>query len=279
MSMRPDQFCGNCGAARSPDGVFCSQCGVPYETSDEGFVSSTGRLHAPTQVASTPPQAFWPPSAPTYQAGTLPVPPTSSRRMTRLLIVQGVLIVTLLMVILVVLLHPFGDGNGSPSGTGASALSTATLIPAPTATPTPLYAKGLASHDIDMFARALGEALQNYDAASINPYILMPFTIVCDEGSDYGGQCDTSWEEVQNQINKQALSLDILTQGLDLENGYTLASYCPGVTTYDSYLLIGSFEQETQMPLAHLGTAVLGISCSCGSAPNPLLDWDAVYFC
>lgn len=201
--------------------------------------------------------------------------------MTRLLIVQGIIIVALLAVVLVVLLHPFAGENGSPSGTGVTALTPAALTPSPTLTPIPTYASGLASSDIDVFAQALGEALQHYDGASISPHVLMPFFISCSQNvlPPQPGSCDTSWAEIQNQITTQTLLLDMLTQGLTLQNGYTLDSYCPGVATNDSYLLIGTFEQETGMPLAHLGRAVLGIACSCGSSPTPLLEWQAVFFC
>jgi hypothetical protein len=191
--------------------------------------------------------------------------------------------VALLIVILVLLLHPIAGGNGSPSGTVVTARAPGAMTPSPTATapptPIPTYAIGLASGDNDTFAQSLGESLQHYDTVTITPYVLTPFTIMCNEGNDYQGQCDATWTEVKDQIATQTLLLDMLTQGLNLQGGYTLPSYCPGLTSNVSYILIGTFEQETGMPLAHLGRAVLGIACSCGSSPHPLLDWVAVYFC
>lgn len=269
MTMMQEGFCGNCGLARAPQAVVCPRCGMPYEASGIGYDPTT-----------PPPQASWQ-SSPTYFTGSPPHSVPASRWTTRVLIGQSVVIVVLLAVILVVLLHPFAGGNTAQPEAGGGALipATATAAVLPTRAPTPTYASGLASSDINVFVQSLGDALQHYDGVSISSHVVMPFLVVCAEGSGYQGPCDTSWAEVQNQITTRTLLLDMLTQGLNLQNWYTLATYCPGVVTTDTYVLIGTFEQETGMPLAHLGRAVLGIACSCGSSPAPLLDWQAVYFC
>lgn len=284
MSMMHDRFCGNCGSARSPQDTTCPQCGVPFEAPDAALTASTGPLQAPTQVASTPPQSFWQPSSPTYHAGVPPLPALSSRWTTRLLIGQGVIVVALLAVILIVLLHPFASGDGSQSR--ALALNTATvaptLPPTPTLAPTPTYVSGLSSSDPNVFARSLGEALQAYDVTSIEPYVLTKqFFVICLEGNDYQGTCDTSWAQVRQQIAAQQLLLDILTQGLILVNATSLDQYCTGLGGGSSsdILAIGSFEQETSMPLSHLGGVVLGIASSGGSALHPTYAWSELYFC
>lgn len=284
MTMMQDGFCGNCGLARPPLAVVCPRCGVPFEASGTSYDPSTLPLQAPTQVASTPPQASWQ-SSPTYFTGTPPPSAPASQWATRLLIGQGVIVVVLLAVILVVLLHPFAGGNSPQPGESAvgSATSTPTVMQTavPTLTPPPNYVGDLASTDPDVFAHALGEALQSYDAASIVPHVhTTQFEVFCDEGNTFQGTCDTSWVDVQTQITARTLLIDVLTQGLNLQNTSAFASYCPGLTVYDSYILIGSFEQETAMPLAHLGRAILALGClACGSAPVQQWAWDAVYFC
>jgi|GEM_PF-3235800 len=278
MSMSRDRYCGNCGNPRLPDDRSCRHCGASFSVF--GFDTSAINSQTPTQLSSSTTQPIWQPSSPAYSTGTPdPLPASHSRWTTRLLIGQGVLVLVLLSIILVLIVRPFAGSNPPPT---QSIVPTPTATRSPTIQPTPPYASNLSSTNPNLFVNAFADALQEQDVASIEPHTdTLNFEVVCDQRGGLPGTCDTSWYELKGQLASGTVILD-LPQDATLNQSPPLASLCPDEpdpSGFLDFIVVGTFDQVTDnLPLSHLGTAVLGFECvTCGSRST--WAWRAVFLC
>ncbi len=244
---------------------MCPRCGMPYFDT-----SVINQQASPTQVERNTPQPGWQsPSLSPYPVTLTPPSAPPSHWITRLLVVQSVLIVGMLATLVVLLVRPSGGSSTSQQ----SVLGTATVTPTPVIQPTPLYAINLSSDNFNVFINALDDALAEHDIASIEPHTdPLRFTVDCGGVSP----CDTGWYDLRTQLSADDLRLALAADA----NRYAPASSpCPDTVYQPEFIwAVGSFNNMTNMLLGHYGTATFGFETCCGGSSITYI-WEALYFC
>jgi hypothetical protein len=135
------------------------------------------------------------------------------------------------------------------------------------------HATNLSSGNFHLFPNALADALAEQDIASIEPHTdTLYFVVDCGQAST----CDTGWYDLEAQLMAGTLRID-LPHNASLNP--PTSSPCPDAAN-DTQLtwVVGSFDNMTDLPLGHFGTAMLGFEACCGGS-GVVWGWGALYLC